>query len=40
VRANPDPVNEWEDGLTVRATFYNELDAGRAAAERLAEERA
>jgi ketosteroid isomerase-like protein len=33
-------VNECADGLIVRATFYNEVEDGRAAAERLAEERA
>jgi ketosteroid isomerase-like protein len=32
-------VFEWVDGLIVRATFYTDIDAARAAAERLAEER-
>jgi hypothetical protein len=30
----------WEDGLIVWAKNYNEIDENRAAAERLAEERA
>ena len=32
-------VSVWEDGKIVRLTNYNDIDAGRAAAERLAEER-
>ena|SRR5690242_18719213 len=32
-------VFEWVDGLIVRATFYLDIDAARAAAQRLAEER-
>jgi ketosteroid isomerase-like protein len=32
-------VTEWADGLIVRATSYSDIDEGRAAAERLAEER-
>ena len=32
-------VAEWIDDLMVRNTTYNDIDAGRAAAERLAEER-
>jgi hypothetical protein len=30
---------EWADGVMVRAITNPEIDAGRAAAERLAEER-
>ena len=33
------PVNEWRDGLIARETLYTDIDEGRAAAERLAEER-
>jgi ketosteroid isomerase-like protein len=33
-------VTEWKDGLAVRITVYYDISAGRAAAERLAEERA
>ena len=29
----------WVNGVTVRATHYNDIDQARAAAERLAEER-
>jgi hypothetical protein len=29
----------WEDGKIVRTTNYSDVDEGRAAAERLAEER-
>jgi ketosteroid isomerase-like protein len=32
-------VYEWEDGVIVRVTSYAPIDAGRAAAERLAESR-
>jgi ketosteroid isomerase-like protein len=32
-------VAEWSDDLMVRNTTYNDVEAGRAAAERLAEER-
>ena len=32
-------VGLWEDGKIVRMTNYNDIDAARAAAERLAEER-
>jgi ketosteroid isomerase-like protein len=32
-------VGVWEDGKIVRMTNYNDTDEGRAAAERLAEER-
>jgi len=32
-------VSSWVDGLIVRTTTYTEIDEGRAAAERLAEER-
>jgi ketosteroid isomerase-like protein len=32
-------VAVWEDGKIVRMTNYNDIDEGRAAAERLAEER-
>jgi ketosteroid isomerase-like protein len=32
-------VAEWRDGLIVRNTTYTDIDAARAAAERLAEER-
>ena len=32
-------VSVWEDGLIVRVTNYTDIDEGRAAAERLAEER-
>jgi ketosteroid isomerase-like protein len=31
-------VTEWADSLIVRATSYSDVDEGRAAAERLAEE--
>jgi len=33
-------VVTWSDAAIVRATHYNEIDEARAAAERLAEERA
>ena len=33
-------VSVWEDGKIVRMTNYNDIDAARAAAERLAQERA
>jgi ketosteroid isomerase-like protein len=33
-------VAEWRDGLIVRNTTYRDIDEARAAAERLAEERA
>jgi ketosteroid isomerase-like protein len=32
-------VTEWANGLIVRATSYTDIDEGRAAAERLAQER-
>ena len=32
-------VSLWEEGQIVRATTYTDVDEGRAAAERLAEER-
>ena len=32
-------VAVWEEGLIVRGTTYTDIDEGRAAAERLAEER-
>jgi ketosteroid isomerase-like protein len=32
-------VTEWVEGMVVRLTVYNDIDAGRAAAERLAESR-
>jgi len=32
-------VTEWADNLIVRATSYTDIGAGRAAAERLADER-
>jgi ketosteroid isomerase-like protein len=32
-------VYEWEAGMVVRVTVYPDVDEGRAAAERLAEER-
>jgi ketosteroid isomerase-like protein len=32
-------VAKWMDGLIVRNTTYNDIDEGRAAAERLAESR-
>ena len=32
-------VGVWDDGKIVRMTNYNDIDEGRAAAERLAEER-
>ncbi len=32
-------VSIWTDGLTERVTNYSDIDGGRAAAERLAEER-
>ena len=33
------PVYEWADGTLVRMTLYSDVDAARAAAERLAETR-
>ena len=33
-------VSVWAEGLFVRITHYGDIDEGRAAAERLAEERA
>jgi ketosteroid isomerase-like protein len=33
-------VNKWRDGLIARETMYTDLDEARAAAERLAKERA
>jgi hypothetical protein len=32
-------VVEWVNGVVVRLTVYDDIDAGRAAAERLAKER-
>jgi ketosteroid isomerase-like protein len=32
-------VTTWKDGLAVRITIYTDIDQGRAAAKRLAEER-
>jgi ketosteroid isomerase-like protein len=32
-------ITEWRDGLIARVTPYTDIDAARAAAERLAEER-
>src|SRR3954454_13277822 len=40
VRAREAYVYEWVDGLNARVTIYLDIDAARAAAERLAEERA
>jgi ketosteroid isomerase-like protein len=39
VQAREAQVTEWKDGLAVRITVYIDVDEGRAAAERLAEER-
>jgi ketosteroid isomerase-like protein len=40
VQAQNVMVREWVDGKTVRITSYTDIDEARAAAERLAEERA
>ena len=40
VRQRNAVVGEWADGLIVRMTLYTDIDKARAAAERLAEERA
>jgi ketosteroid isomerase-like protein len=40
VQAREAHVTEWKDGLAVRITVYIDIDEARAAAERLAEERA
>jgi ketosteroid isomerase-like protein len=37
VRTREAHVVEWADGMVVRMTVYNEIEEGRAAAERLAE---
>jgi ketosteroid isomerase-like protein len=39
VRSRWVSVYEWADGVITRATTYDDIDAGRAAAERLAQER-
>lgn len=39
VRTREANVAEWADGKVVRVTVYTDIDAARAAAERLAEER-
>src|SRR2546421_12056238 len=39
VRLRYAAVGVWADGLVVRVTNYTDLDEGRAAAERLAQER-
>ncbi len=39
IRSRAVSVYEWADGLITRATTYDDIDQGRAAAERLAEER-
>ena len=39
VRARLAVVSEWVEGTVVRASIYADMDEGRAAAERLAEER-
>jgi ketosteroid isomerase-like protein len=40
VRLRYAAVTVWRDGLIVRLTNYTDIDQGRAAAERLAQERA
>jgi hypothetical protein len=40
VRLRSGVVGEWVDGVIVRVTIYPDIDEARAAAERLAEERA
>jgi ketosteroid isomerase-like protein len=40
VRTREAHVVEWVEGMVVRLTVYNDIDEGRAAAERLAESRA
>lgn len=37
VRIREAHVIEWIEGMVVRLTVYNDIDEGRAAAERLAE---
>jgi ketosteroid isomerase-like protein len=39
VRIREAHVIEWIEGMVVRLTVYNDIDEGRTAAERLAEER-
>jgi len=39
VQAREAHVTEWQEGLVVRITVYIDIEEGRAAAERLAEER-
>src|SRR5882762_8029925 len=39
VQTHESHVIEWVDGMIARLTVYNDIDEGRAAAERLAEER-
>jgi hypothetical protein len=39
IQAREAQVTEWEDGFVVRITVYIDIDADRAAAERLADER-
>jgi ketosteroid isomerase-like protein len=39
VHARVGVVNTWDDGLITRTTVYTDVDEGRAAAERLAQER-
>lgn len=39
VRIREAHVIEWVEGMIVRLTVYNDIDEGRATAERLAEER-
>ena len=39
VQQRPAFVFEWVEGMVARTTVYYDLDAGRAAAERLAESR-
>jgi hypothetical protein len=39
VQARQASVIEWVGGMTARITVYTDIDEGRAAAERLAEQR-
>jgi hypothetical protein len=39
VRTREAHVVEWVDGMVMRMTVYNDIDEGRAAAERRAEVR-
>jgi ketosteroid isomerase-like protein len=39
IQAREAQVIEWRDGFVVRVTVYIDIDAGRAAGERLAEQR-